>query len=197
MSPRKVRMLLILAVVFFTSFTHAQFSAEILELQKPDTPTQKLYFANNKMRIEWPDHDGKKGTVLIADFATQTVTFLIVERHTYTEMPMSARSQVRYGFFLASDVENACHDWQEIAHGQKGSCHKLGIGMVNGRKTVEYEGTNLRGEVGQFWLDRALRFPVKWQSEVSSGELRNIQEGAQPASLFDVPPGFGRTDPSH
>jgi hypothetical protein len=146
------------------------------------------------MRIGWPDHEGKKWGVLIIDFGTRTLISLNVEEHTYMEMPMSDRSQLSYGFFPASDVEDACRDWQEIAHGQKGSCHKMRSDMVNGRNTVEYEGTNLRGDVGQFWLDRELRFPVRWQSKTSSGELRNIQEGAQPASLFDVPHSFRRAD---
>jgi hypothetical protein len=35
---------------------------------------------------------------------------------------------------------------------------------------------------------------VKWQGKSSSGELRDIQEGAQPASLFEVPAGFTKFD---
>jgi hypothetical protein len=191
-----LRIFLIAAVVFCASFTRAQiqFSADIVELQKPDRPIQKLFFANNKIRIEWPDHEGKKGSVLILDFGARTTTVLNVEKHTYMEMPTTDRGQLSYGFFPASEVGNACGDWQEIAHGQRGSCHKLGDDVVNGRNTVKYEATNLRGDVGQFWLDRELRFPVKWRNKVSDGELRNIQASVQPASLFDVPHGFRRTD---
>jgi hypothetical protein len=35
---------------------------------------------------------------------------------------------------------------------------------------------------------------VKWETKNSSGELRNIQEGPQPASLFEVPAGFTKMD---
>ena len=45
-----------------------------------------------------------------------------------------------------------------------------------------------------FWLDPKLRFPVKWQGKDGSGEMRNIQEGPQPASLFEVPAGYTKMD---
>jgi hypothetical protein len=35
---------------------------------------------------------------------------------------------------------------------------------------------------------------VKWEGKSNSGELRNIQEGAQPASLFEIPAGFTKMD---
>jgi hypothetical protein len=35
---------------------------------------------------------------------------------------------------------------------------------------------------------------VKWQGKDSGGELRNIQEGSQPASLFEVPAGYTKMD---
>jgi hypothetical protein len=44
------------------------------------------------------------------------------------------------------------------------------------------------------WLDPKLRFPVKWEGKNSSGELRNIQEGSQPASLFEIPSGYTKFD---
>lgn len=199
MCLRKIRILLIAGVTFCASFARGQiqFHADISELREPNAPKQdkRVYFAKNKMRIELPDYEGKKGNVLIIDFGSRTSIFLNVEKHTYIEMPTSDRSQLSYGFFPARDVDDACRDWQEIAHGQKGSCHKLGNDVVNGRDTVEYEATNLRGDVGQFWLDREVRFPVKWQGKISNGELRNIQQGAQPADLFDIPHGFRRIDP--
>jgi len=65
---------------------------------------------------------------------------------------------------------------------------------VNGRSTVKYEGTNAKGETGTIWLDPKLRFPVKWQGKNGSGELQNIKEGAQPASLFEIPDGFTKFD---
>jgi hypothetical protein len=99
-----------------------------------------------------------------------------------------------FSFFKTSDVENACGDWLKLANNKGGTCHKVGSETLNGRNTVEYEGTNAKGEVSHVWLDPKLRFPVKWQGLSEGGELRNIQEGSQPASLFEVPSGFTRMD---
>jgi len=35
---------------------------------------------------------------------------------------------------------------------------------------------------------------VKWEGKNDSGELRNIQEGPQPASLFDPPSDYKKMD---
>jgi len=35
---------------------------------------------------------------------------------------------------------------------------------------------------------------VKWEGKNASWELRNIQEGSQPASLFEVPAGYTKFD---
>jgi hypothetical protein len=39
-----------------------------------------------------------------------------------------------------------------------------------------------------------VRFPAKWQGKNNSGELRNIQENAHPASLFQLTDGFRNMD---
>jgi hypothetical protein len=54
---------------------------------------------------------------------------------------------------------------------------------MNGWSAVKCEGTNSSGEPSSVWL---LGFPVKWQGRSSAGELRNIQEGTQSASLFEI-----------
>jgi outer membrane lipoprotein-sorting protein len=67
---------------------------------------------------------------------------------------------------------------------------------VNGRATVKYEGINSAGESSTVWIDPKLGFPLKWQRKNSGGEIRNIQEGPQPDSLFEVPPGLTKMDMS-
>jgi hypothetical protein len=185
---------LILAAGFVSA--QVEFSADIVDLQKPGTPTQaKIYFAKDKMRVD-SQTASAHGGALIINYATQTGTLVMAEQHMYMEMPMQAQTQ-RMGyaaaFFRAGDVENACGDWQKMGHTQ-GSCHKVGSDTVNGRNTVKYETTNASGDVSHFWLDPKLRFPVKWEGKNSGGELRNIQEGAQPASLFEIPAGLTKMD---
>jgi hypothetical protein len=187
------------AVVLAAGFALAQteFSADIVDLQKPGAPTQaKIYFAKDKIRIESQTMSAHGGGAVIMNFATQTSVVLMAQQHMYMELPVQAQGQrMAYAsaFFHAGDVENACGDWQKMGH-NGASCHKVGNETVNGRSTVKYESTNASGDVSHFWLDPKLRFPVKWDGKNNGGELRNIQEGAQPASLFEIPAGFTKMD---
>lgn len=186
-----------LALAFSASFVMAQteFSADVISSHKQGTQTQaRIYFSKDKIRFEDRDPKNSAGAFLM-NLATQSMTILMNQQHMYMEMPAQAQEQRQmFSFFKTSDVENACGDWLKLANNKGGSCHKAGSATVNGRNTVEYEGTNAKGEVSHVWLDPKLRFPVKWQGQNGGGELRNIQEGSQPASLFEVPSGFTRMD---
>ena len=189
----------VLAVVLVSSFVMAQteFSADIIDLGKSGTPTQaKIYFAKDKMRLE-PQNAGARGAgAVIVNFGTQTSTVLMAQQRMYMEMPAQTQAQrMSYAsaFFRTGDVENACADWQKVNTNQGRTCHKVGSDSVNGRSTVKYEATDANGDV-HFWLDPKLRFPVKWDGKNSGGELRNIQEGSQPASLFEIPAGYTKMD---
>ena len=170
-----------------------EFSAELVDLQKPGTPSQaKIYLAKDKIRIEPQSSSPRGGGAVVMNYATQTATVLMAQQHMYMEMPAQAQAQrMSYAsaLFQTGDVENACGDWQKMGH-NGASCHKVGSDTVNGRSTVKYETTSAKGDVSHFWLDPKLRFPVKWEGKNSGGELRNIQEGTQPASLFEIPAGF-------
>jgi hypothetical protein len=194
--PRCVaRISCFLALMLAASFLLAQteFSAEMVDTQKEGKPTTaKLYFAKDKLRIESQTAGAHGPGVIIMNYAKQTVIALMAQRQMYMEMPAQAQNKAMgaaAGFFQAGDVENACGDWQKMGH-EGNSCHKVGSDSVNGRSTVKYETTNASGDVSHFWLDPKLRFPVKWEGKNSGGELRNIQEGSQPASLFEVPAGY-------
>jgi hypothetical protein len=179
-----------LALMIPASFVLAQteFSAEVVDLQKTNTPNQaKIYFAKDKIRIESQGASAQGGAIIV-NFATQTSIVLETAAKSQNQRMGFAST-----FFRTGDVENACDDWQK-SQNQGGTCHKVGNESVNGRSTVKYEATNSSGEVGHFWLDPKLRFPVKWDGKNSGGELRNIQEGPQPASLFEIPAGFTKMD---
>ncbi|MGB5152239.1 MAG: hypothetical protein WBN74_01260, partial [Candidatus Sulfotelmatobacter sp.] len=84
-----------LALILAASFAAAQaeFSAEIVDLQKPGTPMQaKIYFAKDKMRIESQTASAHGGAVII-NYATQTGDVLMAQQHMYMEMPMQAQTQ--------------------------------------------------------------------------------------------------------
>ena len=75
------------------------------------------------------------------------------------------------------------------------TCKRIGPERVNGRSTVKYEATSPKGEHVTGWIDPKLKFLVKTESAQGRGmELRNIQEGPQQASLFEVPAGYQKMD---
>jgi hypothetical protein len=169
-----------------------EFSADIVNTQKGDSPNARIYFAKDKIRFESAQKSGRPGGAYIINLTTQTSIVLMDQQRMYMEMPsqMAQQQGAGYTFFHTGDVDAACSDWAQSAANQGGTCHKIGSDTVNGRNTVKYEATNAHGDTGYFWIDPKLRFPVKWQGKNGSWELRNIQEGSQPASLFEVPAGY-------
>ncbi len=182
------------AFVLAATFTFAQteFSADIFNNTKGESQA-KIYFGKDKIRFEPKNERG--GGAAIVDLKTQTSTILMDQQHMYMEMPPQMAAQRNpYRFFLSGDVDSACSDWLAQSWNKGGTCRKVGNETVNGRSTVKYEGTNAKGESGTMWLDHKLRFPVKWEGKNGGGELRNIQEGSQPASLFEIPAGYTKFD---
>jgi outer membrane lipoprotein-sorting protein len=191
------RCFLLLAVVSLSGcvFAQTEFSAEIVQDSEhgPKTPT-KMYFAKDKVRFDAQSQSKSGGTVILS-LIDQKYVVVMPQQHMYMEMPTQSMEQRgMYTFFRTGDVENACSDWLKMARNTGGTCHKVGNETVNGRNTVKYEGTNSNGESSAVWLDPKLRFPVKWQTAKGSGGLNNIQEGPQPASLFEVPAGYTKMD---
>lgn len=191
------RICLSLAVLLPATFTIAQteFSADMVETQKGEGPQAKIYFGKDKIRFEPTKKDPRGGGAMILDLSTQTSTVVMEQQHMYMQLPQQMANQRNmYHFFRTGDVENACTDWLAQSWNKGGTCHKVGSDTVNGRSTIKYEGTNAKGESGTMWLDPKLRFPVKWQGKNGGGELQNIKEGAQPASLFEIPAGYTKFD---
>jgi hypothetical protein len=191
----KISTLFIPVFLVTFAFAQAEFSGEIVNNNQPDRTPTKIYFGKEKMRIE-SDRGGREGGAFIVNMATHTNTMLMDQQHMYMEIPEQMANQHHaYDFFRVHDVDNACADWLAQERNKGGSCHKVGTETVNGRSTVKYEGTNASGESGTVWIDPKLQFPVKWQGKNGDGgELRNIQEGSQPASLFEIPTGYTKFD---
>jgi hypothetical protein len=193
-----IRMWCVIVVLLAASFALAQteFSAEMVDMQKPDQPSNgKMYFAKDKVRFESTKKDPRGGGAVIINLATQTTTVLMDQMHMYMEVSSQTGGQrTAYGFFRTGDVEAACSDLMQLAQNKGGSCRKVGSETVNGRSTVKYQSTSSNGDIGDVWIDPKLRFPVKWQGKNAGWELHNIQEGTQPASLFEIPAGSTKMD---
>jgi hypothetical protein len=188
--------LVLFSLLTTSVFAQQEFSAELVNnSEKTPSGPAKIYASKDKMRFEGHEQNGHTGTLII-NFATQTTDVLVPERKMYVESTLGhgPGAQRSFNFFRATDAENACDEWQKMATKPGGACHKVGSEVVNGRSTVKYQGTSAEGDVTYVWIDPKLRFPVKWQGKNSGGELRNIQEGAQPTSLFVVPSDYQKLD---
>jgi hypothetical protein len=200
MHHRLARMfcLMLFSLLATAAFAQQEFSADLVDNSETASSRQtKIYAGKDKLRFEGRGESGRAGTMII-NFATQTTDILIPERKMYIESasgrgPSGQRS---FNLFRAADPENACDEWRKAAVKSGGSCRKIGNETVNGRSTVKYEGTSDDGAVNYVWVDPKLHFPVKWQGKDKSngGELRNIQESSQPASLFVVPADYQKMD---
>lgn len=186
---------LLMAGLTSVALAQTDFSADVFDTQKSDTVAQaRIYATKDKLRFE-PARKEARGGAFIMNLTTQTSVVLIDQQRMYMEMPTQMAAQRNaYSLFRAGDVENACSSWESVGKNKGGSCHKIGHDTVNGRSAIKYEGTNANGDTGTFWVDPKIAFPIKWQGKNSGGELRNIQEGTQPASLFEVPAGYNKLD---
>lgn len=171
-------------------FAQQDFSADIVtSKQDKQTSPGKIYVTKDKMRFEPQGENAHMGFVIV-NFATHTSQVLMPARKMYMEMPagQGPAAQRTREFFRPPDPDNACSDWLKAANKPEAECHKVGSAVVNGRNTVEYEAKSSDGHSGHVWLDRKIGFPVKWENEGGGGgELQNIKEGSQAASLFEIP----------
>ena len=192
------RILILTALLLPAAAVFAQddFSAEVVETSaKASSEPGKIYVSKDKMRFEGAEQNGHVGAIIM-NFGSQTTDILMPERKMYIETPMGQGPGARrsFNFFRATDPENACDEWKKLATKPGGSCQKVGNDVVNGRNTIKYEGKSADGDVSYVWIDPKLRFPVKWQGKNNAGEMRNLQVGSQPASLFTVPADYQKMD---
>lgn len=189
-----LRVLCIAAFCLACTCVFAQeFSADMVTTEHNAPHNAKLYVIKNKIRID--TMDGRKGTVVL-NYDTQKIMVVMDQQHMYmeTSFGQAQKEGNQVMFFQAMDPEDACTDWQKMSTNSAGSCHKVGDDVVNGRPAVKYATVSNDGKSGTVWIDKELKFPVKWDEKDGSGELKNIQMGSQSASLFEPPAGYQKFD---
>ena len=183
-----------------------EFSADVVNLQR-EGGLSKMYVGKDKVRMEMKEKSGNGGMnsgALIIDTVQKKNIVLMAERQMYMELPQGQMTPMAQNFWRPPDPDDACPQWKEMAAKvaersrsakQLTSCRKVGTETLNGRSAIKYEGTSSDGKTGNVWVDSKLRFVVKTLGSEGNGfELRNIQEGSQPASLFEVPAGYTKFD---
>jgi hypothetical protein len=191
MGIKSITLVAALVLALMSTTTQAQqFSANVVYLDtnikgRADAsagaahPTSKLYVNGDKIRLET---NGLTGTVLLTDRQEHTAVALQPGRKFFEPLA-SGPSQ----YFRVENSDDACPTWQGIAD-QKIVCEKVGPETVNGRETVKYQNKNVsETAITAVWIDKTLKFVIKWQSAGTGAELRNIKEEKLAADLFAVP----------
>lgn len=181
-----------------------EFSAEVVSPKRDNGGMNKIYVGKDKIRIGMEERKSGPGAIIIDPVEHKNLV-LMPERHMYMEGLMGQATPLAFNFWRPKDVNEACSQWKETAEKvaertkserQLGSCKKIGSDVVNGRGAVKYEGTDVDNKKTSYiWVDTKLRFVVKMQTSTGDGfEMQNIQEGSQPASLFEIPAGYTKFD---
>ena len=183
----------ILFVALVSAVSHAQeFSADVVYLEPNGSvstshPTAKIYVSKDKFRLET---NGFTGNVMLVNRADQTAFVLQPKKKTYQTLGAGPSE-----YFRAENPDDACASWQSASE-LKIVCQKVDSEVVNGRDTVKYENKAVaQGATAAVWIDKALKFVVKWQAADAAAELRNIKEAQPAADLFTVPTDYKAAGP--
>lgn len=188
---------MLFSLLTFSLFAQ-EFSADFYQANKArsgSSPT-KIYVSNDKMRIEGGDTGPMQGAMIL-DLANQKNVFLVPAQKMYVESMPGMGPAKKDIWFRPTDPNNACPQYEAMVNKYNNgpaSCHKIGPDVVNGRAAIKYAGTSKNGS-GYAWIDPKLRFVLKWEDDKGNTvELRNIKEGHQDASLFEVPSDYHKFD---
>ena len=177
-----------------------EFSADVVNQKSDNVGMKKVYSTKDKVRFEVQGGNPAMGpSAVIFDDAKHTYIVIMSAQHMYMDAPVTMVKPIMAHFWRVDDVNDACPEWKKTAEEAGtdknwGSCTKIGNDTVNGRSTVKYEGVSNKGEKSHYWLDTKLHCVVKTEEGANGIELRNIQEGSQPSSLFEVPAGYTKFD---
>ncbi|MBF0583817.1 MAG: hypothetical protein HQL80_06215 [Magnetococcales bacterium] len=163
-----------------------EFSAEVTrsDANHPETPTTgMMYVGRTGIRTE--TSQDKQAVWMIFKPASKLVWTVFPQQRTYMERTGLALEWPP----LPEDENSPCRD-------KKFSCKKVGVETVSGRSTLHWS-IQLVGEKGKessyahLWVDPRLNVAIRESyADGLTVEMRRIQEGAQPASLFELPAGY-------
>ncbi len=191
-----------------------QFSADVISTPATGSTTTRVYVGKTQMRLQ-TFSGGQPKDGMIWDAGRKSVTIVMDENHSYiggnstllNAAMSSSGAPVLVRIFRPTSGSDPCVDWNAAvlpyADSTKPrphfSCHSVGEDAVNGRTATKWFVVSTQGaktDSGYAWIDSRLRVVSKSQDRNGSVELKNIQEGAQPDTEFQVPAGYRQVDAS-
>jgi hypothetical protein len=184
-----------LLVVFActAAFSQVEFSADVFNMSGGTKQTTKIFVGEDKLRVE-SGQTGDQSAPEILDLNTRSARLVVADRKTYMQAPDGMSLQRGYAFFRAENADSACAQWQKLVLLPGSSCRAVGQATIDGRTAQEYEGKSPEGDLTHVWMDSKLNFPIKWDGKNGGGELHNINEASQPASLFEIPSDYKKIE---
>jgi hypothetical protein len=141
----------------------------LLRFERPARACTEVSLVNPRLRI---------GYVFGVDQDTQVYDKFVDVRGYQGKVGLSK-------YFLPVDPANPCRNYKSII-----ACRAISEELVNNRAATKWEFTHALGAqswISYEWIDSKLWIALRRQYLDHVTELRNIREGAQPASLFEVP----------
>jgi hypothetical protein len=177
-----------------------QFSADLIRTDAGGVeprPAGKLNVVDNNVRIETSDVPG--GFFLVLGDADAAYFVRPAQKIFMNAKQSSLLTQV----FVAVDPNDPCRQWQAAARiagaadrGTEWRCERGGEESTAERRAIKYRAMSPRKQQYLIWIDPRIDFVVRLEADDGSTvEVANIQEGPQPAQLFEIPAGYVKFDP--
>jgi hypothetical protein len=203
LSQRTIALCLTLGLASAGAFAKAapasEFSADIVSRDAAGLAigaAAKLYVSNHKVRIETPE--AAAGFLLI-DADAGTAHFVRPAQQVFMD---AKQSSLLTQIFVPVDVKDPCRRWQAAASnagvpnaGGEWRCERIDDELIGDRRATLYRVASAQS-ASRRWIDSDLEFPVRLlAADGTTIALEHIRIEAQPAGLFDIPPGFRKLDP--
>ena len=171
---KKVLVLVIAFILLPAGFVWAlDFSADVISTTQGLSFEGKIYVSNEKVRMD------TAGTSTITRMDKRVAWILMPSQNMYMEQPLSLED-------VAGTTEKVPGELSRTL---------IGPETINSRRVNKYRVlyTSKMGDSSMLqWVDPETNIPVKTAAEDGSWsvEYKNINAGAQPDSIFELPAGY-------
>jgi len=192
-----------------------QFSADVVRIPDRGTETTRLYVGSSNLKLQSLEN-GQPSSSALWDFNTKAFTILLDNQHAYiggTNTALVSQLMAKSGappmwkMFRPSPNTDPCTTWNALIQASTAAdstpaghttCRSLGNEAVNGRAAQKWAVTSTdrhgKTDKGTVWIDSRLHVVSRTQDSTGTMELRNVQEGPQPASIFAIPASYHPLD---
>lgn len=174
---KKLFILLTLSLFLAANAFALEFSADTIMTTKQGKMNGKMYFKENKSRMEM--QQGNNEMIMIARIDKKVAWNIMPKQKMYMEIPLDMKDKPKVDEKVEGELDRK----------------QIGSETIDGHPTKKYLITYQSGknkEQMHQWLATDISFPVKSSAIDNSWiqEFRNIKMGRLADSLFELPAGY-------